>query len=312
MKVRTVDAYIGDVLKVVNQLKKRDPKCNIAFRGESKDYGESKLKPSIFRESSYVEKEKKLFQLLKDYGVTEENASQTSVLIDAQHYVSISRALDITFSVIPALFFACSSERNKDKDGRVYVFGFPEYVSPHSKFIEDYYEKGIGSYTHNFKVVSHAQGNERIINQKGGFVFFQGTSFVPLSSVYYKEVKINHCDKERILQELDILFGINEATIYPDRDKVAKKIVEPKFKEITSREDDLSIQNEITNAFSRLRYEAIIERYEKTFNQTIFLRKLRKERADLYTYISELKLEKADEEDMIKLIDSQYIILGGC
>ena len=309
--MKSVDAYIGDVLKTVEKLKKRDPKCNIAFRGESKDYGKTKLMPSIFRDVSYVGKEKKLFQLLKDYGVTEENASQTNVLIEAQHYVEISRALDITFSVISALFFACSSERNINVDGRIFVFGFPEYVSPHSKFIEDYYEKGIGSYIHNFKVVSHAQENERIINQKGGFIFFQGTSFVPLNPVYYKEIVIKADDKEKIMRELDILFGVNEATIYPDRDKVAKKIVKPKFEEITPMEDDLSIQNEIQNAFSRLKYETMIERYEKTYNQTMFLRKLRKERADLLTYVSELEEDKGTKGDLIKLINSQYFILGG-
>lgn len=310
--MKSVDTYIGEILKIVKQLKKRDSKCNIAFRGESKDYGATKLMPSIFRDSSYVEKEKKLFQLLKDYGVTEENASQTNVLIEAQHYVEISRALDITFSVIPALFFACSSERNKDKDGRIFVFGFPEYVSPHSKFIEDYYEKGIGTYTHNFKVVSHAQENERIINQKGGFIFFQGTSFVPLSSVYYKEIVIAANDKEEVLQQLNILFGVNEATIYPDKDKVAKKIVKPKFIEIAPTEDDLSIQNEIQNAYSRLKYEAQIERYEKTFSQTDFLRKLRKERADLITYVSELEVDAVSRNELIKCINSQYMILGGC
>ena len=70
---------------------------------------------------------------------------------------------------------------------------------------------------------------ERIINQKGGFIFFQGTSCDPLDPVYYKEVVIEADDKEKILRELDILFGVNEATIYPDRDKVAKKIVKPKL-----------------------------------------------------------------------------------
>ena len=97
------------------KIKKRDSKCNIAFRGESKDHGKTKLMPSIFRNSSYVEKEKKLFQLLKDYGVTEENASQTNVLIEAQHYVEISRALDITFSVISALFLLAVQREIKRK-----------------------------------------------------------------------------------------------------------------------------------------------------------------------------------------------------
>lgn len=55
--MKSVDGYIGDVLKTVEKLKKRDSKCNIAFRGESKDYGKTKLMPSIFRDISYVGKE---------------------------------------------------------------------------------------------------------------------------------------------------------------------------------------------------------------------------------------------------------------
>lgn len=58
--MKTVDVYIGEILKTVKMLKKRDPKCNIAYRGESRDYGKTKLMPSIFRDASYVEKERKL------------------------------------------------------------------------------------------------------------------------------------------------------------------------------------------------------------------------------------------------------------
>lgn len=307
-----IDKYISQIFSEVKKLEKRDPGCTIAYRGEAKDYKKTKLMPSIFRDSSYVKKEEKLFQLLKDYGVTDENASITNVLIESQHYVEISRVLDITFSATSALFFACSSKNNEDEPGIVYVFGFPEYVSPHSSFIESYYDKNgeTLAYHHNFKIVSHAQENERIISQKGGFIFFQGNDFVPLNDIYYREVIIEADDKKTILTQLDTLFGINEATIYPDRGRVAKEIVKPKFEAISATEDELSIRNEIHNAFSRLRYEAQMELYEKKFNRTLFMRKLRKERIDLINYVNEQCSD--DKKEYIELIESEYLVLGGC
>ncbi len=306
-----IDKYISLIYSEVKELEKRDPNCTIAYRGEPKDYKDTKLMPSIFRNPSYVKKEEKLFQLLKDYGVTDENAPITNVLIESQHFVEISRVLDITFSAISALFFACSSDTNANEAGIVYVFGFPEYVSPHSSFIERYFTKNgqTISYHHNFKIVSHAQENERIISQKGGFIFFQGDDFIPLNSIYYREIKIEAEDKENILKRLDTLFGVNEATIYPDRGRVAKKIVKPKFEAISDNEDELSIQNEICNAFERLKYEAKMEKYEGRYDRTVFLRRLRKEKNDLLVYVDAQDCQ--DKNEYVQLIKSKYCSLGG-
>ena len=308
--MKTFDKYISDILKEVESLKKRDPNCNIAFRGESKDYGRTKLMPSIFRNSEYIQKEKQLFQLLKDYRITDAKASYTDMLIEAQHYVAISRVLDITFSIIPALFFACQT--NFDDVGKIYVFGFPEYISPHSEFIEKYYKGGYKkAYIHNFKVISHAQENERIISQKGGFVFFQGTAYVPINPIYYKDISINPEDKKDIIEKLYVLFGENKATLFPERGIMAEDIVKPKFSEITATEDDISIYNEIKSAFERIRYEAKMEKIEGTFDAVSFGRRLRKEKLDLKNYIYELSEDNEVKEKLLQSIDTHYLLLGG-
>lgn len=308
--MKSIDKYIREILEQVEALKKRDPVCNIAFRGESKDYGKTRLMPSIFRNPEYIQKEQKLFQLLKDYGVTDEHASHTDMIIEAQHYVAISRVLDITFSIIPALFFACQS--NLDEKGKVYVFGFPEYISPHSEFIEKYYEDGKSkAYIHNFKVISHAKENERIISQKGGFIFFQGAAFVPINPIYYKVVDIDAEDKKELLDKLNLLFGENKATLFPERGRTAENLVKPKFVEITTTEDEISIYNEVLNAFARIRYEAKMEKKEGRFDSIAFGRRIRKEKMDLISFITESDEKKEEKQKLLKLIETQYLVLGG-
>ncbi len=308
--MNNIDKYIKEIHDVVSKLRERDENCNIAYRGEPMDYGNTKLMPSLFRNPDYIDKERKLFQLLKDYGVTEEGAGQAKMLIEAQHYVAISRALDITFSIITALYFCCCS--HSDKDAILYVFGFPEYVSPHSEYIDEYYKGGaVRVYPHNFKVISHAVENERIINQKGGFIFFPGHDFVPINAIYYKEVVIKAQDKEHIIKDLDLLFGVNEAFIYPDIDKISKQIVKPKFELISPSEDEISISREIDNAFSRIIYEIRMGKKESKKDDHTILRRLRKEMNDLCSFIEDSVEDKAEKEELIKKVKLRYTLLGG-
>ena len=76
--------------------------------------------PSLFRNPSFVAKERYLFELLGDYNIIgTEKKRYIEKSIEAQHYISISRNLDITFSILPALYFACKSE--KKEDGVLYL-----------------------------------------------------------------------------------------------------------------------------------------------------------------------------------------------
>lgn len=300
--------YLDEVNNKIELLLQRNGKKEqngilIAFRGESKDYGRTKLMPSLFRDNSFGSKEKYLFELLSDYGVIgEEKSRNIEKAIEAQHYVAISRMLDITFSILPALYFACSSEGNKGEEGKIYIFLFPEHYSPHSKYIESFYTEMLEgknvAYSKNFKVVSHSYSNDRIKAQNGGFIFFQGKEFSPINDAYYETVNINHDDKGIILKELNLLFSINEATIYPDKEKRAK-LAEQKFRKGIYKEKELTVSAEIHTYFERIQYECNMYKKKKNnvFDKREYLRKLRKEKEDLLTYINQNNFEKRKSND---------------
>ena len=293
-KERELNDYLKEVKRKVSLLIERNKmqeneECLIAFRGEARDYGLTKLMPSLFRDSTYVTKEKYLFELLSDYDVIHnEKKGNVEKAIEAQHYVAITRMLDITFNVLVAFYFACISEH--DEDAKIYIFCFPEHYSPHSKYIEKFYTSILDgkkiAYSKNFKVISHSYLNNRIKAQMGGFIFFQGQEFSPISSVYYESIEIKAHDKKNMLKELDLLFGINNATIFPDKENRAN-LVKEKFNQFKSRARDLSIEDGIYTYFERIQYESniYINKLGKDFDRIKYLRKLRKEREDLLNYI---------------------------
>lgn len=97
--------YIAKIKQKVTELSlrhraflKTDPL--IAFRGESNDYGDTKLTPSLFRDNSYVAKEAHLFELFCDYSIVDSRASNIEKAIETQHYASISRMLDISLGFL--------------------------------------------------------------------------------------------------------------------------------------------------------------------------------------------------------------------
>lgn len=282
--------YLSSILKEVDFLQKRhsikyDSKPLIAFRGESMDYGKTSLMPSIFRNPAYLPKEKHLFELICDYGLIDFHKTMIEKAIETQHYVEISRMLDITLNVSVALYFACAY--NLEKDGFIYIFCFPEYYSPHSNYIESFYEnilnsKKTKSYFKNFKVCSHSYSNDRIKAQSGGFIFFPGETFSPINSIYYKKIKINALDKKEILDYLNIAFHINEAKIFPEKDKIAKQIKEKFMSDLFSSEE-VNIDSEITSCFEKISYELNMS-YKK--EKMELLRYLRKEKEDLLTFVS--------------------------
>lgn len=316
--------YLDEVNNKIDLLLQRNGTKNqngilVAFRGEPKDYENTKLMPSLFRDSSFVSKEKYLFELLTDYGVIgEEKNRNIDKAIEAQHYVAISRMLDITFSILPALYFACSSEEDKQEDGKIYIFLFPEHYSPHSKYVENFYTKMLQgmnvAYSKNFKVISHCNLNERIKAQNGGFIFFQGNGFSPINDVYYETINISKNDKNTILKELNLLFSINEATIYPEKEKKAE-LVKEKFKKGEYKEKQLTVSAEIHTYFERIIYECNMHKKKDTFNKKEYLRKLRKEKEDLLTYINLNNFENINnndgktKEEWIKYVIESFEIL---
>lgn len=281
--------YIDEIYRATETLKynhnkHHDENLLIAYRGESKDYKNTKLMPSIFRDSTYIRKELHLFELLCDYNMIDNKASSIEKAIEAQHYIEISRMLDITFSLLSSLYFAC--ETYNDQDAVLYVFGFPKSYSPHSNYIQDFYsnilEETYKPYSRNFKVFTHSYANERIKAQKGGFIFFPGKEWYPINRCYYEEVEIKAQDKNKIMKELDILFQVRKEAIYPEKANLAEAV----YKQFISNSFDVqssSVSDEIEVYFERLEYELFMT---KETHMDI-LRKLRKEENDLNLYINE-------------------------
>lgn len=293
--------YLEAVAEKVNRIEENNKKINnsnilLAYRGEPKDYGRTKLMPSLFRSPEYVAREKYLFELLGDYNVIgHEKNRYIEKAIDAQHYVSISRNLDIAFSVLPALYFACKSHENEN--GVLYVFGFPKHFSPHSKYIEDVYknilEDGITIYDKNFRVMTHSRYNERIMAQSGGFIFFPGRKHCPINKLYYEEIIIDREHKKYILQELRDFFDVDEAKLFPEKSNDAKT-VKSIFEEAKLQDDQnvISVENEINYFFERIDYETEMMRVVESLNAEKFMRILRKEKEDLLFFLSRLEAEE--------------------
>lgn len=315
-------AYITQIKEKVAELSSRHraflkTEPLIAFRGESNDYGDTKLTPSLFRDSSYVAKESHLFELFCDYNIVDPKASNIEKAIETQHYASISRMLDISFDVLVALYFACTHP--DEHDGYVYVFAFPEHYSPHSKYIEEFYTNVLEgkhiAYSRNFKVFSHSVTNDRIKAQKGGFIFFPGKEFHPINDCYYERILISKNHKREILEDLDALFQITKATLFPEKDKVAE-IITNKFKGNIYTTKSVSLENEIESFFSRIDYELkILHLKGKTADKKRVMRWLRKEQDDLISYTEQQisshisELTDAEQEKVIQTIKNNFSVL---
>ena len=95
--------YLAKIGECIDRLEKKyyehyDKKILIAFRGESRNFENTKLMPSMFRESEYIYKENYLFDLFCDLGLIKDNDKWIDKATDTQHYAALSRMLDITFA----------------------------------------------------------------------------------------------------------------------------------------------------------------------------------------------------------------------
>ena len=319
MESSVVAKYLEEVKKRTEKFEannkiygKKEERVLVAYRGEPRDYGITKLTPSIFRDSSYVYKEKHLFELLEDYNVIEKNKNRNSEkMIDAQHYVSISRALDITFNVLVALYFACVG--GEDLDGYVYVFCFPKYISPHSSEIEKLYEAIINGDDNkildkNYEVITHAKNNDRITAQSGGFIFFPGKKACKINEVYYESVCINSKDKKEIISELNLFFGINQAKLFPEKQFVAEMVKDKYAYEAFNLKKKSFVERQLDEFFDRLDYELEIfcKKNDKKQDLEDHLKRIiRKEKSDIYSYIDRACTDE-EYENMKNYVDLMF------
>lgn len=315
--------YIQEIQECLEELEKQQ-KCSmdddilVAFRGEPRDYGDTKLVPSLFRNPNIIPKEAHIFELISDYGIlSTEKERLIDKAIESQHYVAISRMLDITFSILPALYFACGSGTDVKQNGKLFVFCFPERYSPHSAYLEAFYknvliDKTNITYSKNFKVITHSYSNERIQAQSGGFIFFPGEDYIPISPVYYKEILIKAEDKEGIMKDLSRLFNVEEATLFPEKSTRAKLVKKILMNEKYVKRE-LSVEDEVSTYFERIFFETEMMKQKGNLSKKDLMRKLRKEKADLLTYINTVEIpknEKTKKQEQIVKIEETFAVLG--
>ncbi|GFO79220.1 FRG domain-containing protein [Lactococcus lactis] len=317
-----IQKYIKEIIKATTELKtelseieRKEPV--ICFRGENKDYGETKLTPTLFRDTSEYPLDIELIELLSDYGVIEgTDTSLLSKTIDGQHYISVSRLLDITFSMLPALYFAtCNNEIENKKikyDSFVYIFGFPATFSPNSEYINKYYDEVVkGNFTpfpKDFKVITHSYNNQRIRAQNGGFILFPGRASSKIPKEYYKAIKIDRIDIEELREDLENYFCITESNIFPEKDKRRNLILKKLKTSPVNRKNSSLFENELDYYLMRIEFE-VKRKHNKNNNLVETKRFLRRESSYLKLFLKNNRNNIDKFEEFEKKVELQLALI---
>lgn len=204
--------------------------------------------PKLFRKKGWFDNE----ALMREE-ITQKNAEQFvdldpfKIIAKMQHYGAPTRLLDFTFNPLIALYFACSDDAQKNKDGSVAlcrISMFKEEELPLEIFLQKAF---INRQTTLMKVnadnlqpffqsagvvgVIPEANNDRIKNQEGCFALF---TYSGEYAEVFNPIEGNDCIKEKmiipseckqnILNELEQYYDINEAFVYPELEYQIKAI----------------------------------------------------------------------------------------
>ncbi|WP_085833826.1 hypothetical protein [Clostridium merdae] len=111
-----------------------------------------------------------------------------------------------------------------------------------------------------------------------------------------------------------MLFSINDASIFPEKDKIAK-VAKEKFGNHQYLSKAVSVEDEIETYFNRISYELkLINSVKKNGYKKETLRLLRKEQADITNYFKSLVetplFKDVDEAMLVKKIEDYFKILS--
>ena len=129
---------------------------------------------------------------------------------------------------------------------------------------------------------------------------FPGKTAVPIPERYYLKLKVIKEKKKEVLNELDLYFGINEAFIYPEKDK-KRELISKKIgmisKELNCVKTDASFYKiEIEEALERIQFELRVMLNEGKSKKEQ-LRFIRKEERDILDYLDRIERSKKWNHD---------------
>ena len=203
------------------------------FRGVPKD--NYKIQASAYRRlpkrdrnnpSKLLRINQVLIEKARSLGHDQKNGQQLSdleLLAELQHFGAATCLIDFTRNALVALWVACQQSSKGKANGKVFVVRSDDPVRFKTvntelieKDIDCFFQLDENNNKYPLYQWQPKLQNNRIIAQQSVFVF--GGAQIETEA----ECVIIECSKKRILNSLDKLFSINEASIYPDFDGFAR------------------------------------------------------------------------------------------